>query len=82
MPVQKFRSVEEMASPWRQPGDPALYLTMARLWAFGRRTHARRYPPGVYRHRSIEALNEQSERWDAANFKTVRSIPGDGEPSI
>ena len=64
MPVRKFRSVEEMEQPrWREPGDPALYQAIARVWAFGRKTAARRFPPGVYRHRSPEELNAQTERW-------------------
>ena len=46
MPVRKFRSVEEMSRPqWREPGDPELHRTIARLWAFGRQTSRRRFRP-------------------------------------
>lgn len=70
MPVRKFRSVEDMERPhWREPGDPRLYQTIARVWAFGRRTAARRFPPGVYRHRSLRDLNAQTERWSVAHLK-------------
>jgi hypothetical protein len=66
MPVRKFRSVEDMErDKWRAPGDPALYRAIAAVWAFGRRTRPRRFPPGVYRHRSMDALNAQTEQWQA-----------------
>jgi hypothetical protein len=71
MPVRKSRTVEEMEQPyWRRPGDPSLYRTMARLWELGRRTGARRFSPGVYRHRSIEDLNAQTEAWAVAYFES------------
>ena len=71
MPVRKFRSVEEMERPnWREPGDPSLYRTMARLWAFGQRTAGYRFPPGVHRHRSVEELNAQTAMWSAERVRT------------
>lgn len=64
MPVRKFRSVEAMNQPhWRTPGDPALYVIIAGLWESGARTQQRRFPPGVYRHRSIQALDAAVEHW-------------------
>ncbi|HEY6360859.1 MAG TPA: hypothetical protein VIX63_07120 [Vicinamibacterales bacterium] len=70
MPVRKFRRVEEMEQPtWREPGDPNLYRTIAHLWEFGRRTGGRRFPPGVYRHRSVQDLNAQTEQWSVDDFK-------------
>lgn len=64
MPVRRFRRVEDMERPlWRNPGDPALYRAIASLWDFGRRTRWQTFPPGVYRHASIEELNAQTERW-------------------
>jgi hypothetical protein len=64
MPVYKFRSVEEMERPvWREPGDPTLYRVIASLWDFGHRTGQRRFPPGVYKHRSIGDLQAQCESW-------------------
>ena len=72
-PVRRFRSVEEMEQPvWRTPGDPALYRAIAAVWEFGRRTLPRRFPPGVHRHRTIEALNETTERWQRENFDRHR----------
>ena len=73
MPVRRFRSVEEMEQPvWRTPGDPALYRAIAALWDFGMRTVPRQFPPGVYRHRSIEALNETTDAWQRENLEALR----------
>lgn len=64
MPVYKFRSVEAMNQPhWRTPGDPALYAVIAGLWNAGARMQQRRFPPGVHRHRTIEALDALVEHW-------------------
>ena len=63
MPVYKYRSIEEMdAHTWRTPGDPALYRAIAFTWELARRTNPRRFPPGVHKYRSIEAMNEADER--------------------
>ncbi|HVT45978.1 MAG TPA: hypothetical protein VMT00_16495 [Thermoanaerobaculia bacterium] len=64
MPIRKFRSVEEMNRPnWREPGSPALYLAIERVWNFGQRTNRIRFQPGVYRYRSIEEMNDSDDRW-------------------
>ena len=68
MPIRKFRSVEEMDAPWREPGTPALWRAIAAVWAFGARTVGHRFPPGVHKHRSIEDAERLREKWDEANF--------------
>ena len=74
MTVRKFRSVEDMSEErWRQPGDPDLYRVIAEIWAFGSRTGVHRFPPGVYRHRSIEAMNRLTESWRDANFAATQA---------
>ncbi len=51
MPVQKFRSLQDMEdSLWREPG-PELWRAIASVWRFAARTCPKRFPPGVYRHR-------------------------------
>jgi hypothetical protein len=68
MPVRKFRSIEDMEGPnWRTPGDPRLYEAIRRVWEFGRRTSRRRFPPGVYRHRSMHDLNALTDAWSVAD---------------
>jgi len=63
MPVRKFRSVEEMNQPvWREPGDPALYRTIAAVWEMGRRLQKHGFRPGVTRFHSIDELEEAADR--------------------
>ncbi len=65
MPVQKFRSIEDMpGETWLTPGDPALYRTLASLWETSRRLWPRRFPPGVFKHRSIDSMQRQRDEWD------------------
>lgn len=69
MPVHKYRDVASMPDrTWRSPGDPALAEAIRQVWAFAQRTTQPTFPPGVYKHRSIEAVMAQREIWDAANF--------------
>jgi hypothetical protein len=69
MPVRKFRSLEAMEdSLWYEPGDAALWRAISRLWRFSAATCPRRFPPGVYRHRSIVEAKQQRERWEDASF--------------
>ena len=73
MPVRRFRSVADMEQPlWRRPGDPELYRAIAALWRTGQRTTGPRFPPGVYRHRSVRELNDQTERWAVSNFRAFQ----------
>ena len=66
MPVLKFHSIEEMKRvTWRQPGAPSLYRSIRFVLDVGRRTRPRQFPAGVHKHRSIEALNAQTDRWRA-----------------
>jgi hypothetical protein len=70
MPVRKFRSVEEMEdSTWREAGDPRLWRAIASVWSFAARTCPKRFPPGVYRHRTIEEAQRQRDVWEEANFR-------------
>ncbi len=74
MPVRKFRSLEEMEDAlWREAGDPALQRAIARVWAFADQTCPRRFPPGVYRHRSAAEADRQRDLWEEANFEAYWS---------
>lgn len=73
MPVRKFRSVEEMKRDrWRDPGDPALPEVIKGIFGFGEKTSRLSFPPGVYRHRSIEEMNALTDRWALENFKALQ----------
>jgi hypothetical protein len=72
MPVKKFRSLQEMEkSLWHEPGDPALWRAIRRVWDFAARTCPRRFPPGVYKHRSIEEAQRQREIWQEQDFQEL-----------
>jgi len=72
MPIRKFRSVEEMeGNVWYEPGSPELFRAIRSLWSFSARVFPRRFPPGVYKHRSIEDAQRQREIWEEANFRAL-----------
>ena len=74
MPVRKFRSVEEMeGNTWREPGDPELFRAIRSTWDFAQRTLRPRFPPGVYKHRSIEDAEKLREEWERANFEAYQA---------
>ena len=68
MPIRKFRSVEEMNQPrWREPGDPELLDAIRYLWELAQMGAAPRFPPGVYKHSSIEEAQLLRQEWQDAN---------------
>ena len=70
MPVRKFRGVEEMeGNTWREPGDQELFRAIRATWEFAQRTLRPHFPPGVYKHRSIEDAEKLREEWERANFE-------------
>jgi hypothetical protein len=72
MPIRKFRDVAEMEGAlWRQPGDPALFRAIAEVWSFAAQTVPRHFPPGVYKHRSIEDAEKLRAQWEEADFRAL-----------
>jgi hypothetical protein len=62
LPVQKFRSIEDMPRPWRMPDDPENLRVVARLLALHRiLTGTVRTRAGVARYRSIEEAESDRE---------------------
>lgn len=77
MPVRKFRDFRDMEDTlWRTPGDPELYRAIADLWAFSDSICPLSFPPGVYKHRSIEDAQKLREEWDEANFQAFHLARG------
>ena len=75
MPVRKFRSIEEMKQDhpiWRRPGDPVLYRAIALVWEVARRTNPRRFPPSVYKYRSIQEMDRAQEQLLAEHIAALR----------
>jgi hypothetical protein len=65
MPVRKYRSVSDMPSAlFRTARDPANIRLACDLSAAAIRMGARRFPPGVYRHRSLEDSQRLREKWE------------------
>jgi hypothetical protein len=59
MAVFRYRSVDEMPPPWRDPADPNnLHMVCEMLRFYRRHAVQADRPGGVRRFRSIEALNE------------------------
>ena len=78
MPVRKFRDVSEMGDTrWHEPGDPKLFQAMAQVWGLAARMSQMRFPPGVYRHRSLEEAQRCRESWEAAAYEAGRRRRGD-----
>lgn len=73
MPVHKYRDVSEMKDVWYQPGDPRFFAALREIWRFSYEVCRPHFPPGVYKHRSIEELNAQTERWQEANFRAFQA---------
>ena len=74
MPVRKFRDVSEMEDTlWRESGDPELFRAIAGVWDFAARTCPRHFPPGVYRHHSIEEAKALREKWEEADFQALHA---------
>ena len=74
MPIKKYRSIDEMeGNTWRSAGDPKLFEAIRSTWDFARRTLEPRFPPGVYKHRSIEEAKLQREAWEKANFDAYQA---------
>jgi hypothetical protein len=70
MPLRRFRSLEAMEDAlWYPAGDPALWDAIRRVWDFADRSAPRAFPPGVYRHRSIEEAQALRSRWEHDNFR-------------
>ena len=68
MPIKKFRDVSEMTDTWLEPGSPELAKAIHNVWAFAKQVCPLRFPPGVYKHRSIEDAEALREQWEQANF--------------
>ena len=74
MPIRKFKHVDDMEDTlWYDRGDARLSIAIRRVWDFADRVAARRFPPGVYKHRSITDADAQREAWDDVNFRIAHA---------
>jgi hypothetical protein len=54
---------------WHPSGSPALWEAIRRVWDFAARTVPRQFPPGVYKHRSIEEAQALRDQWEEKDFR-------------
>ena len=74
MPVRKFRDVSEMnGTRWFESNDPALFLAINHTWRLAERICPKHFPPGVYRHRTIEEAQALREKWAAQQFEEYKN---------
>lgn len=79
MPVRKFRSLQEMEdSLWRPVGSPELLRAITAVWEFAERTCPLSFPPGVFRHRSVEEAGAQRPAWEEAHVRALREARAAG----
>ena len=69
MSICKLRSLPtDDDSVWLPPDDPRLWPTIGAVWALAARLCPPRFPPGVYKHRSIVEANRQTDEWEHATI--------------
>jgi hypothetical protein len=49
-------------------GHPDLWKAMARLFRLGRALANHRFPPGVYKHHTLEESEALRQQWEDANM--------------
>jgi len=59
MTVRRYRSVEEMPAPWREPNDPGNLRAVAMMLALYRSFKPEATVPGVRRFSSIQEANAE-----------------------
>ena len=80
MPVQKFRTLDEMRRAQRMaPDDPRLPRVIRFNWELGWAMAGSFVPPrGVFKFRSIEEANAHRKRWEterSRRLRASRSVP-------
>lgn len=75
MPVQKFRSLDEMRrAKWVSADDPRLPDIIRFNWEVAWEMSGRYVPPrGVFKFRSIEEANAHRRAWVAERIKLCRA---------
>lgn len=67
MPVKKFHDISQMKRSAYRVGSPELVAVTRRVWALSNKICPLRFPPGVYKHRSIEDAERLRKEWQAVN---------------
>ena len=82
MPIQKFRSIEDMPPvPRCKTLDEECLRRIAGLWEWSTAFGARIYPRGVFKFRSIEEAQAARERVTRENIDRLRREREASRPS-
>jgi len=73
MAVKKYRDVSEMEEAVHQPGSAELFEVIRHVWGLSDLICPLRFPPGVFKHRSIEDAEALREQWELANFRAQQA---------
>jgi len=65
MPVYKYKTFEEAEKKalWNFKPDEAYFERVIKLFDLAQRLNPVRYPRGVFKYRTLEEANKQSEEW-------------------
>ena len=69
MPLKKFRDISQMKRTAYRPGSAELLAVIRQVWGFSERICPLRFPPGVHKHRSIEAAQAVQKTWQRVNAR-------------
>ena len=73
MPIQKFRSVEEMPDlEWTDPKDERLLDRLRKLSARWAQLIPRSYPRGIFKFRTVEEAQQARERLLEQDLQRLR----------
>ncbi|NJL26904.1 MAG: hypothetical protein HC897_02980 [Thermoanaerobaculia bacterium] len=78
MPIQRFRSIEDMPKPWRSPDDPGNLRAVAEMMALFRRLLPREAlpTPGIRKFRTLREMNlDRKDPYRRENPRLARSAP-------
>lgn len=73
MPIRRLTSLDDEEALWMSPDDPNLWRTIGAVWALADRLSPPRFPPGVYKRRSIEECARAEEEWDAERVRRAKT---------
>jgi hypothetical protein len=81
MPVHKLHSLPDHDDGlWLDPADPSLLPTIVAVWERSRLLCPPSFPPGVYKHASIEDANRLTERWEHEAIDRAREAVASTTP--
>ena len=73
MPVYKYKTFKEADyALWNFHPDEAYYKQVADLWDFADKLNPIRYPPGIFKFKTIEEANRHRKEFEMAHAKKLR----------